>query len=124
MLGGDLGLIERGRFDQVADGFGLGQIDAAEEIGAEGEFAGRRETCAELDGTLNTIAKDDGGAVARDLDDVLAGKAARRFKVSGDDFIDGLAGGILELAKGGVTGLRGVEAGEELGAKRGAIRAG
>ena len=39
LLRGDAGLVERGGFDQVADGFGLRQVDAAVEKGAQGEFA-------------------------------------------------------------------------------------
>ncbi len=40
LLRGDARLVERGGFDQVAHGFGLRQVDAAVEKGAQREFAG------------------------------------------------------------------------------------
>ena len=40
LLRGDARLVERGGFDQVADGFGLRQVDAAVEEGAQRELAG------------------------------------------------------------------------------------
>ena len=40
LLRGDAGLIERGGFDEIANGLGARQIDTAIEKGAESEFAG------------------------------------------------------------------------------------
>src|SRR5581483_5994384 len=40
LLGSDFRLVERLRIDEVADGFGLGEIDAPIEEGAHGELAG------------------------------------------------------------------------------------
>ena len=46
LLGGDAGLVQGLRRDQVADRFGLSQIEAAMEEGALGEFAGPGEASA------------------------------------------------------------------------------
>src|SRR5580704_18676516 len=44
LLGGDLRLVKRLGVDQIADRFGLGEIDAAMEEGAHGELSGLGET--------------------------------------------------------------------------------
>ena len=46
LLRGDARLVERGGVDQVADGLGLRQVDAAVEEGAQGELAGLGEARA------------------------------------------------------------------------------
>ena len=40
LLSGDLGLEEGLGVDEIADGFGLGEIEASVEEGAHGEFSG------------------------------------------------------------------------------------
>ena len=46
LLGGDAGLVEGGGVDEVANCFGLGEIEAAGEEGSLGEFAGFGEAGA------------------------------------------------------------------------------
>ena len=84
-------LIERLRVDQIADGFGLGQIDAAVEEGAHGEFAGLGEARAARQRQLDYVAQDDGRAVAGDFDDVVGGVGVRLGEVGDDDFVDAVA---------------------------------
>jgi hypothetical protein len=43
LLGGDTSLVEGGGFDEVVDGFGLGEVETTGEEGALGEFAGFSE---------------------------------------------------------------------------------
>ena len=82
LLGGDARLIERGGFDEVADGFGLREVDAAVEKSAQGEFAGFSEAGAGADSAVETMPEDDGGAVAGDFDDVLGGVGLRGGEVA------------------------------------------
>ncbi len=58
LLGGDFGLVERLRVDQVADGFGLGEIDAAVEEGAHGELAGLGQAGAAGESELDNVAQE------------------------------------------------------------------
>src|SRR5689334_14428210 len=56
LLGGDFGLIERLRFDEIADGLSLRKIDAAVEEGAHGEFAGFGQPGAGCSRQLDYVA--------------------------------------------------------------------
>ena len=91
LLRGDARLIERGGFDQIADGFGVRQIDAAVEISAQGEFARFGEAGAGAYGAVETVAQNDGRAVAGDFDHVFGGVGFRGREVGDDDFVDGAA---------------------------------
>ena len=91
LLGGDLGLEEGLRVDQVADRFGLGEVEASVEEGAHGEFAGFGEAGAAGEREFDDVAQDDGRAVGGDFDDVVGGVGVRLLEVSDDDFVD--AGG-------------------------------
>ena len=71
LLGGDLGLIQRLRVDEVADGFGLSQIDASIEKSAHGEFAGLGEAGAAGERKFDDVAQNDGRAVGGDFYDVV-----------------------------------------------------
>ena len=51
-----LGLVERLRFDQVADCFGLRQVEAAVQEGAQSEFAGLSQACARGHGKLDHMS--------------------------------------------------------------------
>ena len=104
LLGGDAGLVERGGVDEVADGFGLREIDAAVEVGAQGEFAGFGEAGAGFQGALDGVAQDHGRAVAGDFDDVLGGIGTGSFEERGDHLVDGLAVAIEQFGKVGVPG--------------------
>ncbi len=80
LLRGDARLIERGGIDQVANGFGLRQIDAAVQIRAQRELAGFGEARAGFEGALDGIPQHDGRAMAGDLDYVFGGVGAGRAK--------------------------------------------
>ncbi len=91
MLCRDLGLVKRLRVDQIAHGFGLGQIDAAVEKRAHGELAGLGKPRAGRDAKLHDVSQYNRRAVRRDLDDVVGGVRVRFGEVSDHHFVD--AGG-------------------------------
>ena len=104
--GRDLRLIERLRIDQVADGLGLGEIDAAVEEGAHGELAGLGEARSASQRHLHHVPQDDGRAVTGDLDYVVGGVRVRLGEIGDDDFVDAVAcGGINQLAEVGAVRL-------------------
>src|SRR3954452_16909673 len=53
LLRGDLRLVQRLRFDEVADGFGLREIEASVEKGAHGELTWLGEACAAREAELD-----------------------------------------------------------------------
>ena len=71
-MGGDLGLVERARFDQVADGLGLSQVNAAVQKRAQGEFAGLGGAGALGERALDEIREHNGRAVTGDFNHILA----------------------------------------------------
>ena len=77
LLRGDARLVERGGLDEIADGFGLRQIDAAVQERAQREFARFGEARAGAHGAIETVAQDDGRAVAGDFDYVFGGVGTR-----------------------------------------------
>ena len=90
MLRRHFGLEKSLRVDQIADGFGLGQVEASVEKGAHGEFAGLGEAGAAGEREFDDVAQDDGGAVGGDFDDVIGGVGVGLLEVSDDDFVDAL----------------------------------
>ena len=90
LLGGDLRLIERLRIDQVADGFGLGEVDASVEEGAHGELARLGKARAAGESEFDDVAEDDGRSVGGDFDDVVSGVGMRLGEIGDDDFVDAL----------------------------------
>ena len=114
---GEGGIAARG--DDVGDGFGLGQVDAAVEKCAAGEFAGRGEARAGGDCDRDDAADDELAAVALDFGDVLASKAGRLTHHECERAIDAGAGGgiddVTETHHAGceLAGVRGVEDGVE-----------
>jgi hypothetical protein len=105
LAGGDTGLVERGGVDEVADGLGLGEVDASVNEGAEGEFAGFGEAGSGADGAVKAVAEDDRGAMARDLDDIFGGIGAGRGEEGNDYFVYGLTGLVEEIGQRGVPGV-------------------
>ncbi len=98
LLGGDAGLVKSGGFDEIADGFGLGEIYAAVEISAEGELAGLGQAGSGAAGLVERVAQDGGGAVTGDLDYVFGGVGFWRREECHDYVIDGVAGGVGKSA--------------------------
>src|SRR5580693_3963140 len=88
LLGRDLSLVECLRVDEVADGFGLGEIDAAVEKGAHGELARLGGARSGGDAQLDDVPKHDRRAMGRDLDDVVGGVGTGPGEVGDDDFVD------------------------------------
>ena len=80
LLRGDARLVERGGVDQVADGLGLRQVDAAVEEGAQRELAGFGQARAGVERALHGVAQHDRRAVAGDLDHVFGGVGSRRAR--------------------------------------------
>ena len=93
LLGRDSRLVERLRLDQVADGLGLGEVEAAVKEGAHGEFAGLRQARAAFERQLDDVPQDHRGSVGGDFDDVVGGVGVRLLEVSDDDFVDAGGGG-------------------------------
>ncbi len=56
LRGGDAGLVEGLCVDEVADGFGLGEVEAVVEEGAQGELAGLGEAGAAGEALLDDIS--------------------------------------------------------------------
>ncbi len=90
LLGGDLRLVERLRVDQIADGFRLGEIDAAVEKGAHGELSGLGEARPGGDAQLYYVAEHDRRAVGGDFDDVVGSVGMWLGEVGDHDFVDTL----------------------------------
>src|SRR5713101_4033760 len=88
LLGGDLGLKQGLRVDQVADGFGLGKVEASVEKGSHGEFTGLGETGAAGKREFDDVAEDDGRPVSGDFDDVVGGVGVGLSEVGDYDFVD------------------------------------
>ena len=95
---GQCGIATRG--DEVGDGLGLGEIDAAVEKCAAGEFAGLGQARAGVEGERHDAAHDEGAAVALDFGDVLAGQARRMRHRDRERTIDVRAGrGVDDVAE-------------------------
>ena len=111
------GIAARG--DDVGDGFGLGQIDAAVEKCAAGEFAGLGKARAGGDGDRDDAADNELAAMALDFGDILAGKACRMRHHECERAIDARAGGGIDdvaqahRAGGELARVRGAEDGVE-----------
>ena len=96
--------------DEVREGFGLGEIEAAGFEGAAGEFAGFRRVGAKLGKGLLDACDDRGAAVAVEFGAVFAGEAAGAGEGEDEGAVEKLAvGGAVEVAKPGFA--RGRQAG-------------
>ena len=87
LLRGDAGLVQRVRVDQVAERFGLREVDAAGEPRALGEFAGLRQARAVGEAATQDVIQQNGSAVRGDLDQVFSGVGVRRGKERDDGFV-------------------------------------
>ena len=91
LLRGNPCLIQRSCINQIADRFGLRQIDAAIEVSAQGELARFGQPRAGLTQALQSIPQHHGRSMARDFDHIFGGVGARRGEISDYDLIDGAA---------------------------------
>jgi len=96
--------VEGGGFDEVVDGFGLGEVEAAREEGSLGEFAGFGEACAGGDALAEEVVEEDGGAVGGDFYDVFGGVGVGRGEEGDDGFIEYFASGIKYFGEAGLGG--------------------
>ena len=106
LLGGDLRLVKRLGVDQIADRFGLGEIDAAMEEGAHGELSGLGETCSGRNAQLDDVPEHDRRSVGGDLDDVVGGIGMGLGEVSDHDFVDANRVSSFQVPVFGVCGTR------------------
>src|SRR5690348_12858727 len=63
--------------DKIHDGLGLAEVEASVQESAFAELAGLGGTAAAREEILENFLRDEGVAVARDLEGVLAGKRIR-----------------------------------------------
>ena len=90
MLGRDACLIERRGFDQIANGFGARQIDAAVEVCAQCEFAGLGQSRAGIHRAVEAMAQNYRRTVAGNFDHIFGCIGFRRGEVGDDRFVDDL----------------------------------
>ena len=76
--------------DEVGDRFGLGQIEAAVQKGAPGEFAGLGKAGAGSEDGVKDELRREQAAVAGDFDYVLAGERARGEHDGKENFVQTL----------------------------------
>ena len=91
--------------DEVRDGLGAGEVDAAMEEGAAGELTGPGGADGGvLQGAGEQQAQEAGAAMGLELDDVLAGEGMRRAEEQEQPLVEHGAGGIDEGGEIGVPG--------------------
>jgi hypothetical protein len=115
--GGEAGLVEGAGFDEVVDGLGLGEVEAAGEEGALGEFAGFGEACAAGEALAEEVVEEDGGAVGGYFYDVFRGVGVGGWEPGYDGFVQDLRGifpcGVNNFCEAGERGGEGVAEAEE-----------
>ena len=89
--GGDPGLVERLRLDQVAHRLGLRQVDTAVQEGAHGELAGLGQPGATGQSELDHPPQHYRRAVAGNLDYIVGGVGMRLGEVGDDHLVEALA---------------------------------
>ena len=97
LAGGLAGLGQGLRFDEVADGFSLGEVEPAGEKGALRELAGFGETRAESESAAKKQIEHHGRAVRGDLHQILRRVGVRSGKEGDDRFVDALGFGVLGI---------------------------
>jgi hypothetical protein len=107
LLGGDADLVEGLGGDEVVDGFGLGEVEAAGEEGTLCELAGGGQARAERQGSAEEGIEDDGRTVGGDFDEGVAGVAAGGVEDGDEGVVEG-AGGVGGVEDAGAAGV-GVE---------------
>src|SRR5438132_6446819 len=87
LLRRDFGLKQGLRINQVADGFSLGEIDAAVQEGAHGEFARLSQARSGCQRQFDDAPQNYWRAVGGDFDDVISGVRVRLREKSDHHFI-------------------------------------
>jgi len=95
------------------DGFGLGEVEAAGEEGALGEFAGFGEAGSGANALTEKVIEEHGRAVGGDLDDVFRGVGVGGLEPGDDGFVESFSCGVKDLGEAGLGGGEGVAEFEE-----------
>ncbi len=118
LAGGLTSLREGLRIDEVADGFGLDEIEFAGKEGPLGELAGLSETCTDCERAAQQQIEDNGRAVRGDLNEVFRGVGVGCGEEGDDGFIDGrwiCVVGIENVGEPRACMLKRLAQGDELG---------
>jgi len=105
--------MEGGGFDEVVDGFGLGEVETAGEEGSLGEFAGFGEAGAIGCALAEEVVEEDGGAMGGDFYDVFGGVGVGGLKPGDYCFVEDFACGIKDFCEAGLRRGEGVTEFEE-----------
>src|ERR1700722_367244 len=97
----NLGLIESLRVDEIADGFGLGEVDASVEEGAHGELARFGKARAAGHCQFDYVMQDCGRSVGGDFYDVVGCVGVGFGEVSDNHFVDATCRALLGWTTGG-----------------------
>jgi hypothetical protein len=100
-------------FDEVVDGFGLGEVKAAGEEGALCEFAGFGESGAGGNALAEEVVEEDRGAMGGDLYDVFGGVGVGCGEVGDDGFVEGFSCSVKDFGEAGLGGSEGMAELEE-----------
>ncbi len=90
------------------DGFGLGEVEAAGEEGALGEFAGFGEAGAGAEALAEEVVEEDGGAVGGDFYDVFGGVGVGFFEEGDDGFVECFSCVVKDFGEAGLGWGEGV----------------
>ena len=96
--------MEGGGVDEVANCFGLSEIEAAGEEGPLGEFAGFGEAGSGAKALADKEIEEDGRAVGGDFYDVFGGVGVGFLEVCDYGFVGGLAGVVEDFGEAGLGG--------------------
>ncbi len=96
--------MEGGGFDEVVDGFGLGEVETAGEEGSLSEFAGFGEAGTGGDALAEEVVEEDGGGVGGYLYDVFGGVGVGGFEEGYDGFVEDLACVVKDFGEAGLGG--------------------
>ena len=91
LAGGQARLGERLRFNQIADGFSLGKVDAAGKKGALGKLAGFGQPRTQIECPAQQQLKHHGRTVRGDFNHVFSCIGVGRREVCDHGFVDTLA---------------------------------
>ena len=100
--------MEGGGFDEVVDGFCLGEVEAAGEEGSLGEFSGFGEACAGGEALAEEMVEEDGGAVGGDFYDVFGGVGVGFFKEGDYGFVERFSCVVNDFGEAGLRGGEGM----------------
>ena len=86
--------------DEIGNGLGLGEVEAAVEVGAFGEFSGLGDAGSGRDRRAQQFRQQHRTAVALQLHDVFAGEGVRALEAQYQALVEYLALGVAQRAQG------------------------